>query len=690
MAKPSAATVVKIGSFDIGVNQTMFTANKATRARHIAKIEDIIATCVQEGSLDIFSLSELGDHGHGLHAASIWPSDLTIFKPTGIDFLVEGAYMTVWGFKPDATHLGAMNSVTCILKSFFFPSQLVIQVFTVPTCTAGNLHRGDLSKFLIHGNLHIRIPNRGPMVTTMSKKRVLQEAMWQLERRAELKGSSASQPAVLVLVGDPNLTKQEAEEAIQMLQTNEGADWENVWHVHTTSKQLSGDIVLVKGANAKPFDLPFGISHGDRGMRHDQHDAIGIELHFHSLSTPRSGASQPAASACGRAPQSAFSRDRSRSGGGRAKDVATMSQQKMSKQEGSEDVAPSTWRQIWAAKIAQLATKMQRRRRCSDEDAATKRRRCGDEAPQPASSTSSVDPPPSELAADAGLQDAWMRSGGPSAEVAEIASQLIIDRRHRKAVAVQAPVRARGSVAPHVSGALQPASSTLAPAPQRPVPRDAAPVPGDTAQAHGAPQPAMEPGALINQMLLQPATEDPNSLGSSRVAETLNEDMRSFLWAHPEFPLAEAVKLRSVLFSKKQHPVPADLWITGGASGASQPGDHQYVTAGVSETYVLQQLHGVLELRNGWLRQQNLPLHFQMRDQIERPEFLAYARYQYEIQPHQQKRQSEDWQAGGNTKLRNGMRSRWAREQQRRCGSPALWGIVSFTGRFEANYLAKQ
>ena len=163
-------------------------------------------------------------------------------------------------------------------------------------------------------------------------------------------------------------------------------------------------------------------------------------------------------------------------------------------------------------------------------------------------------------------------------------------------------------------------------------PQDAAPVPGDA--------------------------EDPNSLSSSRVAETLNEDWET---NHPEFPLAEAAQLRSVLFSKK--------------------------TAVVSETYVLQQLQGVLELRNGWLRQQNLPLHFQMRDQIERPEFLAYARYQYEIQPHQQKRQSEDWQAGGNTKLRKGNRSRWAREQQRRCGSPALWGIVSFSGRFDANYL---
>ena len=116
--------------------------------------------------------------------------------------------MTAWGFKPDATHLGAMNSVTCILESFFFQSQLVIQVFTVPTCTADDLHRGDLSKFLIHGNLHIGIPNRGPPVTTMSKKRVLQEAMWQLEKQAELKGSSASQPAVLVLVGNPGFSKE--------------------------------------------------------------------------------------------------------------------------------------------------------------------------------------------------------------------------------------------------------------------------------------------------------------------------------------------------------------------------------------------------------------------------------------------------------------------------------------------------
>ena len=75
--------------------------------KRMHKVEDIIATCVREGSLDIFSLCELGDHRQGLRAAGICPADLSIFKPTGIDFLVEGAYMLAWGFKADSTRIGA-------------------------------------------------------------------------------------------------------------------------------------------------------------------------------------------------------------------------------------------------------------------------------------------------------------------------------------------------------------------------------------------------------------------------------------------------------------------------------------------------------------------------------------------------------------------------------------------------------
>ena len=59
-----------------------------------------------------------------------------------------------------------------------------------------------------------------------------------------------------VLVGDPNLSQEEAEEALQALQPTDLASWINVWQVHATTAKHSGDIVLVKGANASSFDLP--------------------------------------------------------------------------------------------------------------------------------------------------------------------------------------------------------------------------------------------------------------------------------------------------------------------------------------------------------------------------------------------------------------------------------------------------
>ena len=35
-------------------------------------------------------------------------------------------------------------------------------------------------------------------------------------------------------------------------------EWNTVWTVHTTDAGRSGDVIFVKGANAKSFDLPFG------------------------------------------------------------------------------------------------------------------------------------------------------------------------------------------------------------------------------------------------------------------------------------------------------------------------------------------------------------------------------------------------------------------------------------------------
>ena len=102
---------------------------------------------------------------------------------------------------------------------------------------------------------------------------MVKEALQWLEREAQV--DSATQPVVIVLVGDCNLSKDLAEEATQAVQPLVH-NWRTAWHVHATAAGNGGDLIFVKGANASSFELPFGKSHTDRGVRNDDHDAIGI------------------------------------------------------------------------------------------------------------------------------------------------------------------------------------------------------------------------------------------------------------------------------------------------------------------------------------------------------------------------------------------------------------------------------
>ena len=154
---PHQATVVRIGSFNIGVNQSMLTAKTASET--VAKIEGIIATCVQDGCLDIFSLCDLGGHRQGLRAAGINHADMRIFRAeVGPMARVDGCYLTAWGFKPDAPQLDLHQWRTHTLSSPACDPQLVIHVFAIAQ-----------NSFLIHGNLHTRIPT-GSKVSANTKK----------------------------------------------------------------------------------------------------------------------------------------------------------------------------------------------------------------------------------------------------------------------------------------------------------------------------------------------------------------------------------------------------------------------------------------------------------------------------------------------------------------------------------------
>ena len=85
------------------------------------------------------------------------------------------------------------------------------------------------------------------------------------------------QPA-LILVGECNLKEEGAEVALASLQPCGAANLREYWHVHPTAHGSDGNLCLVKGCAARSFEMAVGLNYDNRGMRNDDHDAVGVVL----------------------------------------------------------------------------------------------------------------------------------------------------------------------------------------------------------------------------------------------------------------------------------------------------------------------------------------------------------------------------------------------------------------------------
>jgi len=176
-----------------------------------------------------------------------------------------------------------------------------------------------------------------------------------------------------------------------------------------------------------------------------------------------------------------------------------------------------------------------------------------------------------------------------------------------------------------------------------------------------------------------------------RVEGVIVKDMRQWYETRLEGePTGKVLQqLRSLLFRTVKQPVPYDLWFP--RDGASQPADgedEEAVEVVVSETWAGLQLRNTVLTRDRWLASQGLDLDTKMNP-AQRENFLRYARDEYEAEARQLQLQAKDQAQALNLKLhgraynnfiKGRKRSRWNREQQRRCGSHQFWQIVSFGG----------
>ena len=186
-----------------------------------------------------------------------------------------------------------------------------------------------------------------------------------------------------------------------------------------------------------------------------------------------------------------------------------------------------------------------------------------------------------------------------------------------------------------------------------------------------SPQRAADISACAQALLR--ATRTPDISSTSHAGSEIEKQIRQFWDDRGDEGvklLQETKHLRTLLFRKKKHPVSQDLWFPGG----SHSGEEQHVEAVVSDTFVLKQLKEVIECRETWLRQEGLPMDCQMRDNLERKDFLQWAKNKYHAEAYQQQLQQRDLEKGTN--VQKGKKQRWDRELQRRLGTSALWQMV--------------
>ena len=99
MSGASRVLDIHIGSFNIGIHQSMLTCSGAQG--YLDQTERIIATCAKVGQLDIMNLCELGGHREGFAAANINEADMGIFRGTAAaSVCVDSNYLTAWGSTP--------------------------------------------------------------------------------------------------------------------------------------------------------------------------------------------------------------------------------------------------------------------------------------------------------------------------------------------------------------------------------------------------------------------------------------------------------------------------------------------------------------------------------------------------------------------------------------------------------------
>ena len=276
---PPATTLVefRVVSFNFGIKQAMIGpptmrgtlyAGYNNYCWNFARICD---TIVQKGQVDLLFGCEVGGFRQGFRCTSmnVWDILQTRLGST-VSVAEVDNYIAV--FRKSSALLHGPSSKFTFGEGCF---DAAITRFDI--CPGG---ASQPAVHVIVGNLHIDYSNN-PRWSVLERQKIVRLL------RDELETYTAPQPdmpVVRLIVGDDNLS---TEEACQALQQEKNTD--PLWGVTPAVKEGRGDHVAVNGASVRLISVPVGRSFENRGTRNHRHNAVGVVISVRGAFQPAEG-----------------------------------------------------------------------------------------------------------------------------------------------------------------------------------------------------------------------------------------------------------------------------------------------------------------------------------------------------------------------------------------------------------------
>ena len=208
---------IRVVSFNMGMPQSMLDSDRRWRTQHVFKVRDVLTKLAHGAGSDLVLCSEVGDMRKGFRASNVDYNHIMQDALPGASYVTSGAYLNVWNIQNRAA--AVVDSATWS-ASAAHTTDMHWQAFDLTFRDAPQLADRAASQLaapkvgLLVGNMHITAGKHKASIPT--KRRILQEALQHLTSLEVNEWQERRDFKVMrLLVGDCNLTKEDAEAATQ-------------------------------------------------------------------------------------------------------------------------------------------------------------------------------------------------------------------------------------------------------------------------------------------------------------------------------------------------------------------------------------------------------------------------------------------------------------------------------------------